>query len=174
MERFWKKVDRSPGQGPDGDCWEWMAYRNTDGYGVFWFQGSMVHAHRLAWQLENGEIPDGKCILHRCDTPGCVNPDHLFLGTKADNNRDMVEKGRHLAGHREAGRKRRGRPSPKVQGEKHGRAKLTDDQVLAIRREHAAGGVTKQALANRHEVGRTTIRDIIYNRTWRHLPLVPE
>lgn len=166
MKRFWDKVDRSPGQGPEGSCWGWTAGCNRAGYGQFKHGERIVGAHRMAWKLERGPIPEGLCVLHRCDTPGCVNPDHLFLGTNADNSQDMVRKGRHLVGHREKGRKQ--------QGEKNSLAKLTDDQVLAIRREWAADGVTKQALANRHGVDRTVIGKIVRDKAWRHLPLVPE
>ena len=88
-ERFWVKVDKS------GDCWEWIAFRLKSGYGRFWYKGAPHQAHRVSWMLHNlSEIPKGQCVLHRCDNPPCVNPDHLFLGTDADNVRDRDQKGR--------------------------------------------------------------------------------
>ena len=91
-ERFWAKVDK------DGDCWTWMARRQPrGGYGQFQLDGRTRSAHRVAWTLTNGPIPDGLCVLHRCDNPPCVNPEHLWLGTKAENNQDMTEKGRRFS-----------------------------------------------------------------------------
>lgn len=79
-------------------CWEWT--RGTrNGYGVVSFQGSNVPAHRASWIAKNGAIPSGLVVCHRCDNPPCVNPDHLFLGTSTDNNRDMLAKGRMKHNH---------------------------------------------------------------------------
>ena len=89
MERFWNKVDKTD------DCWNWTASKNIQGYGYFRFDGKMRKAHRMAWLLVNGEIPDGMCVCHTCDNPGCVNPIHLWLGTNQDNMDDMNNKGRH-------------------------------------------------------------------------------
>jgi hypothetical protein len=88
-ELFWPKVDKS------GDCWIWTAYRTKQGYGRL--KVKTVHqklAHRLAWEFAKGPVPDGLFVLHRCDNPPCVNPDHLFLGTLIDNNLDRARKGR--------------------------------------------------------------------------------
>lgn len=93
MNRFWSKVDKGD-DGEWGSCWLWTARTNHFGYGEFWFRKTIHKAHRVAWILVNGEIPDGLCVLHRCDNPSCVNPEHLWLGTKCDNNRDKAEKGR--------------------------------------------------------------------------------
>lgn len=90
MKRFWNKVKKTD------YCWLWTAYTNSDGYGQFWFRGTMGKAHRFSWILHNGEIPKGVCVLHiECDNPPCVNPDHLELGTDADNMQDCLKKGRH-------------------------------------------------------------------------------
>ena len=76
-------------------CWLWKVIYHPFGYGTFYHMGKTIGAHRMSWILFRGEIPQGLCVLHICDVPGCVNPHHLFLGTKLDNMRDCVAKGRH-------------------------------------------------------------------------------
>lgn len=90
VARFLAKV----GIGSLDECWEWTAARHPSGYGTFYFNGKWSRAHRTAWELANGPIPEGLLVLHRCDNPPCVNPRHLWLGTDADNTRDMIAKGR--------------------------------------------------------------------------------
>ena len=91
LDRFWSKVDQ---RGPD-DCWEWRAARMWKGYGHFGVARDLVvRAHRFAWEVSRGPIPNGAMVLHRCDNPACCNPAHLFLGTARDNTDDMVAKGR--------------------------------------------------------------------------------
>lgn len=133
-QRFWAKVDRS------GDCWLWTGC-GSGGYGQFRYKGPMVYAHRVAWEQANGPIPDGLDVLHRCDTPRCVNVGHLFLGTHLDNMTDMVAKGR-------VGRK------------------LDAAQVLAIR----ADPRTSREVAPDYGVGARQIRRIRARDDWSHLP----
>lgn len=90
-QRFWEKVEKSEG------CWNWIGALSVNfGYGMF-NQGKdlgTIKAHRLSWKMQNSEIPEGMMVCHRCDNPKCVRPDHLFLGTAVENNRDKWEKGR--------------------------------------------------------------------------------
>lgn len=85
---FWTQVHFGP------SCWEWMAAKNSKGYGTRWHNGKLHKAHRVAWSEEHGAIPVGMMVLHRCDNPSCVRLEHLFLGTDDDNKADMIAKGR--------------------------------------------------------------------------------
>ena len=115
--RFFDKVSIIS---PDG-CWLWTAYKTSEGYGHITDEnGDQVLAHRVSWEMVNGSIPAGILVLHSCDTPSCVNPRHLFLGTDSDNVADRCSKGRTS----HASRNR---------GELNGSSKLTNKQVQAIR-----------------------------------------
>ncbi len=95
-ELFWVKVDKSKGQGPTGTCWQWTASKHkTKNRGCFHINGKSIEAHRASWLINKGLIPSDLSVLHTCDNPSCVRPTHLFLGTQADNMKDMVQKGRH-------------------------------------------------------------------------------
>ena len=87
-ERFWNKVDKS------GDCWLWTGAKTGRGYGHILINGNSISAHRYSWEIHYGKIPENMCILHRCDNPICIKPEHLFLGTQTDNIADMDRKGR--------------------------------------------------------------------------------
>lgn len=137
-------------------CWEWIGYRTAKGYGRFAFRNSNWHAHRAAWTLLVGEIPEGMCILHRCDNPPCCNPEHLFLGTKTDNHEDMVNKNRRFD----------------FRGEDHGMSKLNLSQVVEIRSAYLKGGGrykrgNSHELAARFSVSRSTICRIATHKIWK-------
>lgn len=136
-------------------CIEWGKARNRTGYGVARYKGKMWYAHRMEWEKANGPIPEGMCVLHRCDNPICVRADHLFLGTHADNHRDMREKGRDR--------------SPIQRGELNVKAKLAEPDVIMIRRLRAEGW-TQKRLADRFGVSKTAIQFIERGINWPHLP----
>ena len=149
--RFWSKVHKG---NPD-ECWPWVAAK-ANGYGRVWLGGSpptgrLYPAHRIAWVLVNSPIPDGLCVCHHCDNPACVNPAHLFLGTNEDNMADMVAKGRQ------------------VRGELHGRAKLTEAEVRAIRREYAVGDITYREIGEQYRVSLPLIHNIVHRKRWKHV-----
>lgn len=149
-ERFWEKVE----VGPADSCWCWEGGKNPLGYGKL----NIRHvgwrlAHRVAWELTCGVIPDGLCVLHSCDNPPCCNPSHLRLGTRRDNSNDKV------ARHRQS----------YIRGEKCTNAKLTEKQVLEIRRVYATGGIKQIELARRLGVGKTLIGYIVNHKAWKHL-----
>ena len=98
--RFWDRVQLVHGARKLSfpGCWEWQGSRFRNGYGRICVRGKRIGTHRYVWEVERGAIPPGMCVLHRCDNPRCVRPDHLFLGTNSDNTQDMVQKRRHRGG----------------------------------------------------------------------------
>jgi len=120
-ERFWLYVNPEPNTG----CWLWDGYLDGRGYGRLGKggrSGGLIGAHRFSWELCNGSIPEGLSVLHKCDIPICVNPEHLFIGTQQDNIDDMIKKGRHLEGRRRSAIKRTGVKKPESairRGENH-------------------------------------------------------
>ena len=152
VERFWAGLQQGDG------CWEWQRAR-SDGYGVLGDQLNgrrRVYVHRLSWEIHYGPIPDGLCVLHHCDNPCCARPDHLFLGTKADNWQDCIEKGRRRQGYVGI-------------GEANHASKLTEVQVREVLREHAAGTLKKSAKARELGVTPRVILLITRREVWRHV-----
>ena len=159
-ERFWSRVLKT------NRCWLWTGLAVHD-YGQLssgGHNGKKLRAHRVSWAIHYGEIPDGMWVLHRCDTPLCVRPDHLFLGSAADNAADRDAKGRGAAGERNG---MYGRPA--FEGENHPMARLTADQVREIRRLYGQGGITQTKLAQMFGVHQTTISDYVRRGTWRSI-----
>jgi predicted DNA-binding protein (UPF0251 family) len=163
MLRFQSKHE-SPADG----CWNWKAGLHGSGrnsYGTFWLEGKMQRSHRVAYRLFCGAIPDGLVVRHRCDNPRCVRPDHLELGTVADNNRDKATRNRapRVTGDRHG---RHTKPERTARGSRHGCAKLTEDQARAIRAMRSAGN-TQQAVACQFGVSRRTVQFIERGITWK-------
>ena len=138
-------------------CWEWKGALNADGYGQY--SGRTLstgrrptcQAHRAAWEITMGAIPDGFLVCHRCDNPPCVNPDHLFVATHAENMADMVRKGR------------------KLRGEDHRCARLTEPDVLRIREIGEAGGLSLEAIGRLFGVSGCHIGKIVRRERWGHI-----
>lgn len=135
-----------------GSCWEWTANKPDGRYGHFSFEEKSVKAHRWIYEAINGPIPDGLIVRHKCDNPACVKPTHLVIGTFADNTRDKLDRGR----------------GPDRRGEKHPLARLTEPQVIEIRRLSSLGH-TQAELAERFGVRRGQIGKIIQRINWRHV-----
>src|SRR5688500_6565296 len=140
-------------RGPSA-CWSWNGATNSRGYGILRVAGRNRYAHRIAWELAHGTIPDGLFVMHACDNPPCTNPAHLQVGTHAANMKDAELKGRL--------RLRRGTPS----GEANPAAKLTDADVVAIR-ALSAQGCRNTDIATRFGVDKSTVGLILKGVTWR-------
>lgn len=136
-DKFWARVDMS------SSCWEWTGSKNQRGYGVVSHDGRMQLCHRVVWQMRFEKIPDGIFVLHHCDNPGCVNPDHLFLGTHLDNMRDMDRKGRRV----------------------NSNCKLTNADVRTIR----ASSEMQSHLAKRYGISPSVISRIKGGKLWKHV-----
>lgn len=148
-------------------CWEWIAYRNPCGYGQFGVNGKLMLAHRFSWSHHKGEIPNKMCVLHRCDNPACVNPDHLFLGTMNDNMQDMIAKGRDrkATGDKSASRLH---PETRCRGENKPAAKLKSVDIPVIRRM-ISEGMPHRAIASIFKVSKPQISYIKNGQTWSHI-----
>ena len=153
-KRFWKYVDKRG----DDDCWEWTGFKLGSYYGGMnigytkledgTFKNKMALAHRISYEIHFGAIPDGLHVCHHCDNPICVNPNHLFVGTIRDNIADRERKGRG------------------ARGSKNGRSKLTESQVVELRKRYA-NGESQKSLATAFGVTITTINHIVTGKTWR-------
>lgn len=154
LQRFWSKVNI---KGPY-DCWDWTGslYGGSGGYGGFKLAAyTKKRAHRVAYEIANGPIPDGMFVCHSCDRPACCNPKHLWLGTAAENNLDRTLKGRTVFGNQS--------------GEANGAARLTAPQVAYIKRLIEAG-YNNCEIARWYEVHHATISQIRRQKTWEAEP----
>lgn len=148
-QHFWPKVNKTDG------CWLWTGAPNRGGYGPMMIGGRKGYkalAHRVSWELANGPIPSDMFVLHNCpggDNPACVNPAHLWLGTRADNQRDMAEKNRSLYGERSL------------------KAKITSDQASAIRVRYSQGGISQKALGKEFGISQAGISMIVTEKNWK-------
>lgn len=145
---FWLKVKRQ------GNCWVWTGAKDRKGYGHMTRGQESFTSHRYSWLICNGHIPSHQWVLHKCDTPSCVRPSHLYLGTHDDNMRDMRIK------------KRKKGNNGGLRGETHGCHVLTENQIQSIR---TTTGITQRELGKRYGVTQATISSILTRRTWKHL-----
>jgi len=183
--RFWPKVNKTQ------ECWLWIGYRDARGYGRIMRQGKVCGTHRVSWEIHNGQIPEGMGVLHSCDNPPCVNPQHLFIGTQKDNMRDCTRKGRAwyvMHPDRVASGERHGsrtHPESRARGERHGsrthperlpkgerhkNSKLTSANVREIRTLYAGGKYSKSALAIQFKISLASISLIVRRKAWKHIP----
>lgn len=136
-------------------CWNWIGAHDKDGYGWISVNKEQIYAHRYSYTVSYGPIPESVQVLHKCDNPRCVNPDHLFLGTHQDNMDDMLQKGRKRT----------------VCGEENGTAKLTEEQVNEIRARyiprHPIHGCN--AMAREFGIGQMEVSRIINRKRWKHI-----
>jgi hypothetical protein len=149
LERFWSYVKKTE------SCWEWTGPVNQYGYGRLNSNKAHKLAHRFAWEITHGPVPDvdigrGLFVCHHCDNRKCVNPDHLFLGTIQDNNYDRVAKGRW------------------VSGEESGMSKLTNNDIRKIRKMRSRG-LSQQKIADAFGVNQTNVSSILLGKTWAHV-----
>ncbi len=149
-DRFWIKVNKRGAKG----CWIWTAAKNNKGYGMI--QGETVRefitAHRASWVLHSGKIPKGACVLHKCDTPACVNPRHLFLGSQKENVHDMIAKGRG-GGQFKA-------------GSQHQLSKVDKKTAAKICSEYASVRISQENLGAKYGLERHTVGLIIRGQHW--------
>jgi hypothetical protein len=150
-ERFWRNVDKKS----DDECWNWKLKPGSKGYGILGAGGKggkTLLAHRYSYELNKGEIPKGLYVMHMCDNPRCVNPNHLVAGTPKDNTQDALNKNRLK--------------SVFVDGENHKLAKLTNEQVLYIKNNTE---IKSFKLAEMFNVSKQIICDIRKNRRWKEI-----
>lgn len=133
-------------------CWEWQRGKTAYGYGAVRYDGRSTSAHRMSWLVCRGEIPAGQCVLHKCDNPPCVRPEHLFLGSTYDNNRDRAAKGR----------------SAPLRGETNGMAKLTADGVRLIRAMFTYG-FSQDEIGKLFRVPQGYVSHVVLRKVWAHV-----
>jgi hypothetical protein len=144
----------------ENGCWEWTAGHGGNGYGNVWFAGKRYPAHRASYMAFIGDISPDLCACHRCDNPNCINPDHLFPGTKLQNNQDRHQKGRS-AGPKGDKNWQHSHVDLVLKGERHPFAKLTDAEVASLRKEYSAGGVYQRELAAKYGISRSHVANLV-------------
>ena len=150
LKRFTDKIQKTD------TCWIWNGTRQTKGYGQLWYNGKLHSAHRISYAIYNGGIEPDKVVMHTCDNPNCVNPEHLKLGTQSDNMQDAKKKNRAFN-------------IPPRKGEENNKTKLNEEKVLKIRELYEQGNITQLELSNMYGVTKTAIHFIIKRKNWKHI-----
>lgn len=148
QRRFWGRVAVAR-----IGCWHWTAGQDRSGYGAISYRGKMLKAHRVSWELHRGDVPSGMFVCHSCDTPACVRPDHLFIGTAAANSADMVAKGRESH-------------APRAIGAKNGAAKITADVARKVR-DLVGSGLSHRKTGKQLGISASQVANIAHRRHWR-------
>jgi hypothetical protein len=159
--RFWSKVQKGEG------CWEWTGHTTPHGYGMICMgghKGKNVTTHRVSYMLHHGAIPSRACVLHKCDNRKCVRPDHLYLGTQADNVRDMYQRNRQPKNDRVALMLK----TPTI-GSMNGSAKLTEGDVQEIRQRSTGRRGEAHRFAEEFGVNAMSIYKVLKGKTWKHV-----
>lgn len=160
--RFFRLVNKTD------SCWLWNGSKKSSGYGCFSFNGKRVRAHRWAYEHFIGHIPEGLLVCHSCDVPACVNPEHLWVGTNGDNHKDMCRKRRHARHAISKSNKNTSGPKGTPRGSRHGRARLTESDVLSIR-DKLKNGSTLSSVAKLYGMNLASIFLIKHRKTWTHI-----
>ncbi len=150
QEIFFRNISKTE---HENGCWIYSVI-DCYGYGRLKINGKVVRAHRYSYELHNGEIPDNMMICHSCDTPSCVRPSHLFIGTAKDNIQDMINKGRKNV----------------LKGEEYRHSKLTEEQVIQIRLLTAGEDISQEMIGNQFGVSRRMVNKIKNGKAWKHIP----
>jgi len=150
-ESVWKQIDK---RGED-DCWEWMGYKNKDGYGRISIGRKLYSTHRLVYELMKGNILHNEVIMHLCNNPSCCNPKHLKCGTQEDNIYQMYEEGRdrHMI----------------QEGELNNNSKLSNEKVIEIRKLYSSGNHSQRQIANQYNINQALVSGIINKKLWKHI-----
>jgi hypothetical protein len=151
LDRFWAKVNKTD------SCWLWIAAKNNKGYGRFKFETKFYSSHIISYKLHNTDYDPTKFVCHRCDTPSCCNPNHLFLGTQSENMLDCSAKGRDNS------------QAKGAKGETNGKARLTEQDVISIKTRMKNGERTCNIIRDYTHVHKATIKYIKSGKTWKHI-----
>jgi hypothetical protein len=151
IKRFESFIEPEPNTG----CFLWTGCisRRKDPVGSFGYKGKPIYAHRVSYLINKGPIPNGMCVCHKCDTPACVNPEHLFLGTQLDNIKDRVKKNR----------------SGSARGSSHGHSIFTEEIVMQIFDERISSNSSYAALAKKYNCSRSAIAHVLKRRSWKNV-----
>jgi hypothetical protein len=161
VDRFWRCMDK----GTESECWIWKIALCQRGYGKFQVGRKTIRANRFAIVASGREIPDGMFSCHKCDNPPCCNPNHLFIGSPADNQMDMVLKGRSLKGD-----KNPSRIHPELYRGENNHAHQLTDEIVSKLRENPPIGANMNSEALKYAVSASVLRGAILGSTWKHLP----